>query len=284
MWNRPRRPGNRSPFRARMAGGGEGARQRMRPISNPPNPWLSTQVEYLDEPQAVELQVYEEQARSALSENDSPDLGFRYSVNPYRGCQHACSTLRAPVAPVSGFRAGPISSRIVVNSTCEVLALARAAVVAAERSCSGNTDCWPLEASYVPTRRCLRCVSRGAPVGDPRAAGAAMSTRCEARPRPGASVQVSILLDERRAPGRRAPAPRALRTLRLLSEAGDRDGRAPRRSCRDSTRRRRRDPGGRVVAGARRVLTLVALAGGGAARVRDGSAFPSAPRSTVEGR
>ena len=31
------------------------------------------------------LQIFEEQARSIVTANDSPDLPFRYSVNPYRG-------------------------------------------------------------------------------------------------------------------------------------------------------------------------------------------------------
>ena len=31
-----------------------------------------------------------EDARSALTDNDSPDIGFRYGLNPYRGCEHGC--------------------------------------------------------------------------------------------------------------------------------------------------------------------------------------------------
>lgn len=34
--------------------------------------------------------VTEEQARSIISRNDSPDVGFGQSVNPYRGCEHGC--------------------------------------------------------------------------------------------------------------------------------------------------------------------------------------------------
>src|SRR5262249_36308690 len=29
--------------------------------------------------------------KNILATNDSPDLGFRWSVNPYRGCMHACA-------------------------------------------------------------------------------------------------------------------------------------------------------------------------------------------------
>jgi DNA repair photolyase len=48
-------------------------------------------VEWLGEPPEAELEVYEEEARSIIAENDSPDVGFRFSVNPYRGCFHGCS-------------------------------------------------------------------------------------------------------------------------------------------------------------------------------------------------
>ena len=44
----------------------------------------------LDEGQAPVTQVIWEDARSAISANDSPDIAFDYSVNPYRGCEHGC--------------------------------------------------------------------------------------------------------------------------------------------------------------------------------------------------
>ena len=34
--------------------------------------------------------VTEERARSIISRNDSPDIGFGQSINPYRGCEHGC--------------------------------------------------------------------------------------------------------------------------------------------------------------------------------------------------
>src|SRR5678815_2249510 len=37
-----------------------------------------------------DTQVTEERARSIISRNDSPDVGFDQSVNPYRGCEHGC--------------------------------------------------------------------------------------------------------------------------------------------------------------------------------------------------
>jgi len=35
-------------------------------------------------------QVLEEQVKSILARNDSPDIGFDLSINPYRGCEHGC--------------------------------------------------------------------------------------------------------------------------------------------------------------------------------------------------
>ncbi|MFB8923526.1 PA0069 family radical SAM protein [Xanthomonas arboricola pv. juglandis] len=40
---------------------------------------------------ALRTQVTEETARSIISRNQSPDIGFSQSVNPYRGCEHGCS-------------------------------------------------------------------------------------------------------------------------------------------------------------------------------------------------
>ena len=37
-----------------------------------------------------DTRVTEERARSIISRNDSPDIGFSQSVNPYRGCEHGC--------------------------------------------------------------------------------------------------------------------------------------------------------------------------------------------------
>src|SRR5262245_63325930 len=64
----------------------------MRPVvvSNPPNPWASTELEYFEDVPEQRLQVFEDRTRNILATNDSPDLGFRWSVNPYRGCFHGC--------------------------------------------------------------------------------------------------------------------------------------------------------------------------------------------------
>jgi DNA repair photolyase len=52
--------------------------------------WGSLQQSVLEQPLATATQVIDEQVRSILSANDSPDVGFDLSINPYRGCEHGC--------------------------------------------------------------------------------------------------------------------------------------------------------------------------------------------------
>src|ERR671913_38873 len=80
----------------------------MRYIDNPPNPWLDTSVEWIGEPPESRVEVFEETAtRSIITHNKSPDVGFDYSVNCYRGCTHACSyCFSRPTHEYLGFGAG----------------------------------------------------------------------------------------------------------------------------------------------------------------------------------
>src|SRR5919112_3828694 len=56
-------------------------------------------------------------SRSIIARNDSPDIGFDASVNPYRGCSHGCSYCYArPTHEYLGFSAGlDFESRILVK-------------------------------------------------------------------------------------------------------------------------------------------------------------------------
>lgn len=64
--------------------------------SNPHNRFAPTVTEawddgwYREVPPSRATEVREEQARSAITRNQSPDVGFDRSVNPYRGCEHGC--------------------------------------------------------------------------------------------------------------------------------------------------------------------------------------------------
>lgn len=140
-------------------------------VSNPPNPWAGAQIEYLDEPPEIELQVFEERAKSIISRNDSPDIGFSFSINPYRGCFHGCAYCYArPTHQYLDFGAGTDFERklIVKVNAPELLAEAfeRASWKGDLLAFSGVTDCYqPLEASYTITRRCLeQCLRYRNPV------------------------------------------------------------------------------------------------------------------------
>jgi DNA repair photolyase len=143
------------------------------PVVNPPNPWQSTEIEYLDgsAPDA-RLEVYEDHTRQILSKNDSPDLGFSWSVNPYRGCFHGCAYCYArPTHEYLSFGAGTdFDRRIVVKPRAPELlreAFDRKSWKGELIVFSGNTDCYQLlEASYRLTRGCLEvCAEYKNPVG-----------------------------------------------------------------------------------------------------------------------
>jgi DNA repair photolyase len=142
-----------------------------RPTSNPRNPWQEAHVEWLGPAPEVELEVTEIEARSILSQNDSPDISFRYSLNPYQGCYHGCAYCYARRShQYLGLGAGTDFERklmVKVNAP-ELLreAFSRPSWRGESIVFSGNTDCYqPLEASYQLTRRCLEiCLEHKNPV------------------------------------------------------------------------------------------------------------------------
>jgi DNA repair photolyase len=141
------------------------------PVANPTNPWSTTEVDYLGEPPTIRLQVFEDHTKEILSSNDSPDVGFRYSINPYRGCQHACAYCYArPTHEYLSFGSGTdFDRKIVVKPHAPELlrrAFAKRSWMGELVVFSGNTDCYqPLEATYRLTRGCLEvCLEHRNPV------------------------------------------------------------------------------------------------------------------------
>jgi len=130
-------------------------------IANPPNPWATTSVQYLDEVPTAKVEVYEDHTREILAHNDSPDLGFRFSVNPYRGCNHACAYCFArPSHEYLSFGAGTdFDTKIMAKLQAPQLlraAFERPSWKGELIMFSGVTDCYqPLEASLRLTRGCL---------------------------------------------------------------------------------------------------------------------------------
>ena len=143
----------------------------LRKVSNPPNPWRSSEVEYLDDVPEARFVVLEDHTRTILSHNDPALVGFEYGLNPYRGCQHACAYCEARRRhELLGFGAGTdFDAKIVVKPRAPQLLRAafdkpswKGDVVVF----SGATDCYqPLEASYQLTRHCLEvCAEYNNPV------------------------------------------------------------------------------------------------------------------------
>jgi DNA repair photolyase len=142
------------------------------PISNPPNPWASSEVEYLEEVPLQRLEVYEDQTKEIIAHNDSPDVGFAWSVNPYRGCMHACAYCYArPSHEYLSFGAGTdFETKIAAKMKAAQLmrqSFDRPSWKGEFILFSGVTDCYqPLEASLRLTRGCLEvCAEYRNPVG-----------------------------------------------------------------------------------------------------------------------
>ncbi len=143
----------------------------MRKVENPPNPYESVYREFLEDPADIKLEVFEEEAKSILSENKSPDLSFRWSINPYRGCFHACSYCYArPTHEYLGFGAGTdFESKIVVKTNAPELlrqSFEKPRWKGELIVFSGDTDCYqPLEAHYELTKKCFEaCLEYRNPV------------------------------------------------------------------------------------------------------------------------
>lgn len=144
----------------------------MRRVSNPPSRFESVCRKWEVEPPAATLEVLEDNTRTILARNESPDVPFRWSVNPYRGCGHACAYCYArPGHEYLGFGAGTdFDTRIVIKPQAPELlraALHKPSWTGELIAFSGDTDCYqPLEAVYRLTRRCLEvCAEAGNPVG-----------------------------------------------------------------------------------------------------------------------
>jgi DNA repair photolyase len=100
-------------------------------------------------------------AATIIRENDSPDIPFRYSINPYRGCEHGCAYCYArPTHETLGMNAGiDFESRILVKH--DAPALLRKELNKRNWRCepimiSGVTDCYqPAEREHKLTRGIL---------------------------------------------------------------------------------------------------------------------------------
>lgn len=110
-------------------------------------------------------QVYLDTSRSILSFNDSPDVGFSATLNPYRGCEHGCIYCFArPTHEFLGLSAGLDFESALFAKTDAPLLLRKA--LSSKRwepqtiGMSGITDCYqPIERNLQITRKCLEVLT-----------------------------------------------------------------------------------------------------------------------------
>ena len=106
-----------------------------------------------------------ERARSIVSHNDSPDVGFSQSINPYRGCEHGCiycyarpSHAYLELSPGLDFE----TKLFAKTNAAEVLreTLAKPGYKPSPIALGANTDCYqPIERKYKITRSILEVLA-----------------------------------------------------------------------------------------------------------------------------
>jgi len=110
-------------------------------------------------------QFLRDHSRTILNRNDSPDIGFEYSLNPYRGCEHGCIYCYArPTHEYLGLSAGlDFETRIMVKEDAPKLLreeLSSPKWQPQTIALSGVTDCYqPVERRLKLTRGCLEVLT-----------------------------------------------------------------------------------------------------------------------------
>jgi DNA repair photolyase len=117
------------------------------------------------EEKPLPTQVTIERARSIVSHNDSPDVGFDSSINPYRGCEHGCIYCYArpshsylELSPGLDFE----TKLFAKTNAAELLRaeLARPGYRPSPIALGANTDCYqPIERKYRITRSILEVLA-----------------------------------------------------------------------------------------------------------------------------
>ncbi|MEO9870910.1 PA0069 family radical SAM protein [Ekhidna sp.] len=136
---------------------------------NTPNKFLNLSIstdetDGLDEEmvqQKPKTEVFKETPKKIISTNNSPDLGFYASVNPYQGCEHGCVYCYARNShEYWGFSAGlDFETKIIVKPDAPKLLekeFLKSSWKPKTVMLSGNTDCYqPLEKKLEITKRLL---------------------------------------------------------------------------------------------------------------------------------
>jgi DNA repair photolyase len=119
-----------------------------------------------DEPPRRETQFFRDDTKSIITRNNSPDVGFETSLNPYRGCEHGCIYCYArPTHEYLGFSAGlDFESKIMVKMAAPGLLRCELESPGWEPQTlvmSGVTDPYqPIERKLRITRGCLEVLAK----------------------------------------------------------------------------------------------------------------------------
>lgn len=137
--------------------------------ANPANRFVRIEYEAdpeeLNDASAPRTVFYRDATKTAISRNSSPDVGFEFSINPYRGCEHGCIYCYArPTHEYLGLSSGlDFETKVFVKENLpELLAreLAKPKWRPAVIAISGVTDPYqPVERRLEITRRCLRVLA-----------------------------------------------------------------------------------------------------------------------------
>ena len=139
---------------------------------SPANRFATLHVEAADpdwpeeERPTVRTRFYRDFSKTIITRNDSPDVGFEFSINPYRGCEHGCVYCYArPTHEYLGFSAGlDFESRIMVKTDAPELLSTELSSPCWKPHVivmSGVTDPYqPVERRLQITRRCLEVLVR----------------------------------------------------------------------------------------------------------------------------
>src|SRR5438552_14356852 len=118
-----------------------------------------------EEDPAPSTQFLKDRTSTIITFNNSPDVGFSASINPYRGCEHGCIYCYArPTHEYLGFSAGlDFETRIMVKENAPELLrkeLSSPKWKPQVIALSGVTDCYkPIERKLKLTRRCLQVLA-----------------------------------------------------------------------------------------------------------------------------
>ena len=126
----------------------------------------------LEDAPALKTQVFDETPKTIITRNESPDISFDRSINPYRGCEHGCSYCYArPTHAFMGLSPGlDFESKLFAKTNAVELLrkeLSAPGYQPQTIALGANTDCYqPIEKTYRLTRQILEVMLEyGHPVG-----------------------------------------------------------------------------------------------------------------------